>query len=66
VIAGVGHIKGRVAIPDRIAKRIQSSPPFVIVPESVEWSRESGLPMINAPLTVSEADWVWYTQQEIA
>lgn len=36
VIAGVGHVKGRVGIPDRIRKRT-SSEPFVIVPEQVEW-----------------------------
>jgi uncharacterized iron-regulated protein len=66
VIAGLGHIKGRVAIPDRIARRVQDAQPFVIVPQPVHWSKESGLPLVTEPLPSSEADWVWYTQREIA
>lgn len=65
VIAGLGHIKGRVAIPDRIARRVHDAQPFVIVPQPVHWSKESGLPLVTQPLSSSEADWVWYTQREI-
>lgn len=70
VIAGRGHIKGRVSIPDRIEKRLASSerqPPFVIVPEEVDWlaEEEGGLPAVKAPLTGSDCDWAWYTQKEI-
>lgn len=64
LIAGLGHIQGRVAIPDRIYKRT-SSTPFVIVPQPVKWSKESGLPIVSEPLSRSDADWVWYTQREI-
>lgn len=63
VLAGKGHVKGRVSIPDRIAKRTNSDP-FVIVPEAVEWSEVSGLPKLSAPtLTAEDADWIWYTQK---
>jgi uncharacterized iron-regulated protein len=70
VIAGTGHVKGRVALPDRIAKRVVARRgdqyrPFVIVPEQVEWSAENGLPMVQSPLSDSECDWAWYTEREI-
>eukprot|EP01039_Chlorochromonas_danica_P011223 gene11223-12520_t len=58
VVAGLGHIQGRLAIPDRIAKRHQTRP-FVIVPQAVSWSKDTGLPMISAPLSQRDADWVW-------
>ena len=39
VLAGVGHVKGRKGIPDRLMKRMKNIPsipaPFVIVPEQV-------------------------------
>lgn len=63
VIAGVGHVLGRVGIPDRIAKRIHQSP-FVIVPEEVNWSEETGLPDVERPPGASECDWAWYTERE--
>eukprot|EP01038_Epipyxis_sp_PR26KG_P008740 gene8740-11810_t len=64
IIAGLGHIQGRVAIPDRINKRTNSSP-FVIVPQQVDWSEESGLPLVAQPLTQSDCDWAWYTEKEL-
>jgi hypothetical protein len=36
-----------------------------MVPQSVGWSSD-GLPMIERPLSRREADWVLYTQTEIA
>lgn len=65
VIAGVGHVRGRMGIPDRIAKRTKGLHPFVIVPEQVEWSKDTGLPIIDEPLGSDDADWAWYTEQEI-
>mmetsp|Transcript_19954 Transcript_19954/g.33388 ORF Transcript_19954/g.33388 Transcript_19954/m.33388 type:complete len:382 (-) Transcript_19954:558-1703(-) len=63
VIAGLGHVQGRVAIPDRIYRRTRAEP-FVIIPQPVNWSKSNGLPIVNAPLPRSEADWIWYTQGE--
>lgn len=63
VIAGAGHVFGRVGIPDRIAKRIHQSP-FVIVPEEVNWSEVTGLPDVERPPSVGDCDWAWYTEQE--
>lgn len=65
VIAGVGHVRGRVGIPDRIAKRTKGLHPFVIVPEQVDWEKATGLPIIDKPLGSDDADWAWYTEQEI-
>ena len=63
VIAGLGHIVGRRGIPDRIKKKVSGDiNPFVIVPQQVDWSVETGLPNIDAPLTVEECDWAWYTE----
>lgn len=64
VIAGVGHVAGRAGIPDRIEARIGFSP-FVIVPQVVPWSSESGLPDVNTPLATEDGDWAWYTESEI-
>ena len=64
VIAGVGHVKGRVGIPDRIAKRTNTRP-FVIVPEQVDWLSDTGLPDIEVPLQKNDCDWAWYTEPEI-
>ena len=64
VIAGVGHVKGRLGIPDRIARRTNTKP-FVIVPEQVDWLSDTGLPDIDAPLMEEECDWAWYTEPEI-
>lgn len=64
VIAGLGHIIGRVAIPDRIQKRTGLYP-FVIVPQQVDWSKETGLPLVDSPVRYQDADWAWYTQKEI-
>lgn len=65
VIAGIGHVKGRVGIPNRIAQLTKGIKPFVIVPEQVTWSSETGLPDIDYPLKVEDCDWAWYTEQEI-
>jgi hypothetical protein len=66
VIAGLGHVAGRVGIPDRIARRVKSdSMPFVIVPQQVDWNVENGLPEVVSPLTVSDCDWAWYTEREL-
>lgn len=64
VIAGVGHVAGRAGIPDRIEARVGFSP-FVIVPQVVKWSEESGLPDVETPLGRDEGDWAWYTEYEI-
>lgn len=63
VIAGVGHVIGRVGLPDRISRRTGQAP-FVIVPLEVDWL-ESGLPDIESPLTSEDCDWAWYTEKEI-
>ena len=60
VIAGIGHVQGRVGIPDRIAKRTGQAP-FVVLPQQVGWT-EGGLPDIKEPLGKEAADWIWYTQ----
>jgi uncharacterized iron-regulated protein len=65
VIAGLGHIAGRVGIPDRISRRTKAAP-FVIVPQQVDWNDENGLPDVQAPLTTEDCDWAWYTEKEIA
>jgi uncharacterized iron-regulated protein len=60
VIAGVGHVLGRVGIPDRIQKRTQKKS-FVIVPQQVSWD-SAGLPDVDLPLTSDDCDWCWYTE----
>lgn len=67
VIAGTGHVQGRVSIPNRIQKRISTSAsnPFVIVPQQVMWSKENGLPIVDSPLSPDDCDWAWYTEREI-
>ena len=63
VIAGLGHIVGRRGIPNRIKKRVRGDKdPFVIVPQQVDWSVETGLPDIDTPLSIEECDWAWYTE----
>jgi uncharacterized iron-regulated protein len=64
VIAGLGHVLGRYGIPDRIEKRVGFRP-FVIVPQVVQWSDQTGLPNVNVPLTQDKCDWAWYTEAEI-
>lgn len=67
-IAGVGHIAGRVGIPDRISKRIKNADPFVIVPQQVDWIKSNGLPDvpdITLPLSSEDCDWGWYTEKEL-
>ena len=61
VIAGLGHIMGRSGIPDRIARRTKATP-FVIVPQQVGWSSDTGLPDIDTPLGKDACDWCWYTE----
>ena len=67
LLAGKGHVSGRVSIPDRLQRRLGPDflPPFVVVPEEVEWSPESGLPAVEHPLQTRDCDWAWYTQKEI-
>jgi hypothetical protein len=64
VIAGLGHVQGRVGIPDRISKRVQGKPPFVIVPQEVDWL-DNGLPDVERPLSYQDCDWAWYTERAI-
>lgn len=64
VIAGVGHVQGRYGIPDRIQARTGAAP-FVIVPQVVEWSEDTGLPRVDKPLSYADGDWGWYTEQEL-
>ena len=64
VIAGVGHVAGRVGIPDRISKRVKVDP-FVIVPLSVDWIDSNGLPDVQIPLSTDDCDWAWYTVKEL-
>jgi uncharacterized iron-regulated protein len=64
VIAGVGHVAGRVGIPDRISRRVKSDP-FVIVPQQVDWIASSGLPDVTLPLSIEDCDWAWYTEREL-
>jgi uncharacterized iron-regulated protein len=65
VIAGVGHVAGRVGIPDRISRRLNNAPTFVIVPQPVDWIASSGLPDVTLPLNVDDCDWAWYTEREL-
>jgi uncharacterized iron-regulated protein len=65
VIAGVGHVAGRVGIPDRISRRTKAET-FVIVPQPVDWIASSGLPDVNLPLTADDCDWAWYTERELS
>ena len=65
VIAGVGHVAGRVGIPDRISRRVKEEP-FVIVPQSVDWIASSGLPDVALPPSSDDCDWAWYTERELA
>jgi uncharacterized iron-regulated protein len=58
VIAGTGHVSGRVGMPDRIKKRIKQDP-FVVVPYEVKWNKE-GLPDIDVPPSARECDWAWF------
>ena len=64
VIAGVGHVAGRVGIPDRISRRVKAEP-FVIVPLAVDWIASSGLPDVTLPLSLDDCDWAWYTEREL-
>ena len=76
VLAGASHVEGRDGIPDRISKRLATPDaagaaraderaPFVVLPESVEWSPD-GLPDVEQPLGRDTADWIWYTQRPAA
>ena len=67
LLAGKGHVAGRVSIPDRLQRRLGPHflPPFVVVPEEVDWLQESGLPAVEQPLRTRDCDWAWYTQKEI-
>lgn len=60
-IAGIGHVLGRVGIPDRIKRRTNLDS-FVIVPTEVEWTDE-GLPVnLDRPGTIEDFDWNFYTE----
>ena len=65
VIAGVGHVAGRVGIPDRMSRRLKEKP-FVIVPQPVDWIASSGLPDVALPLNADDCDWAWYTERELS
>eukprot|EP00595_Chromulina_sp_UTEXLB2642_P001088 CAMPEP_0196767274 /NCGR_PEP_ID=MMETSP1095-20130614/38301_1 /TAXON_ID=96789 ORGANISM="Chromulina nebulosa, Strain UTEXLB2642" /NCGR_SAMPLE_ID=MMETSP1095 /ASSEMBLY_ACC=CAM_ASM_000446 /LENGTH=102 /DNA_ID=CAMNT_0042134427 /DNA_START=449 /DNA_END=754 /DNA_ORIENTATION=+ len=56
VIAGSGHINGRVGIPDRVHSRTREVP-FVITPYEIDWNVD-GLPDIDSPPGTGDCDWV--------
>ena len=47
------------------SRRADERAPFVVLPESVEWSPD-GLPDVEQPLGRDTADWIWYTQRPAA
>ena len=57
VLAGTGHVRGRVGIPDRFTRR-SNLPSFALVPETVKRVSRS----VANPPTASEADWVLYSR----
>jgi len=64
VLAGVGHVQGRVGIPDRVEKRT-SVKTYTVVPNSVPWPAigSGGFPDVKGPVSSREGDWVLYTRQ---
>merc|ERR1719401_1382008 len=64
VLAGVGHVQGRVGIPDRVEKRT-SVKTYTVVPNSVPWPAvgSGSFPDVKAPVSPREGDWVLYTRQ---
>jgi hypothetical protein len=65
VLVGASHVRGRVGLPDRFARRAHL-PTFTLLPLSVPWpsigSSSSPPPQGAERLPVSEADWVVYTR----
>jgi hypothetical protein len=65
VLVGASHVRGRVGLPDRYARRAHV-PTFTLVPLSVPWPPVGGSssrpPRGADPLPTSEADWVVYTR----
>lgn len=64
VVAGIGHVMGRVGIPNRIRSRTGKEP-FVISPFEVNWNDDNGLPQVDVPPSKDECDWIWYTEHEL-
>jgi len=76
VLAGVGHLQGRVGIPDRVEKRT-SVKTYTVVPISVPWPGigSGGFPDVHStgsafqdvstkgPVSPKEGDWVLYTRK---
>jgi len=60
-LAGSAHIQNRDGVPERITKRIGKDV-FTVVPVTVKFEKETGLPSVQKPEDQSFADWVWYTQ----
>jgi len=67
VLAGNGHVFGRDGLPERIAKRLPGTAPrpFVVVPRSVNWATDTGLPLVSDPGRFADADVFWYTQYQL-
>lgn len=65
LLAGSRHIEARDGIPDRAHRRLRGAKPFTVVPLSVDWTAE-GLPNIDHPPGESFADWIYFTQKELA
>ena len=62
VLVGSAHVRGRVGIPDRFAKRSKLAT-FTMVP--ARWEA-AGRPAAEERLPPSEADWVLYTRPQSA
>lgn len=66
IIAGLGHVLGRVGIPDRIQSKggVNGLKPFVVAPQKVAWTAGGDLPIVDKLWTSSDADWIWYNKDE--
>jgi len=64
-LAGSAHIQDRDGVPERIQKRTGTDV-FTVVPVTVKFEKETGLPIVKEPEDQDFADWVWYTQSPSA
>lgn len=64
VLAGLGHVQGRVGIPDRVNKRTFVKT-LTVVPRSVPWTAigAGGFPGVQGPVSTAEGDFVLYTRR---
>jgi hypothetical protein len=60
VLAGAGHVRGHVGVPDRVTRRTDLAT-FSMVPIPVPWT-PSGEPVIQEALGPSEGEWLLCTQ----